>query len=165
MAIKEKLSSWKLRSINDKERANKNFVNINNAVNIGIIWSDDDKEIFEILSKNLSHRTINTDDILFSKHNGEQTFSSKDFSLFGNPKTDLLNKFIDKQYDILIDISSTENTYIQIIRALSKAKFRVSCQKPDNKYLDFNIEIKDASNKTLAIQQMLHYLEVINKTR
>ncbi|MFV0522263.1 MAG: DUF6913 domain-containing protein [Mangrovibacterium sp.] len=166
MTIKEKLlnNTWLKSELKKKNRL-KSFVNINNAATIGLIWQNEDIEATTYLIELLQNRNIVIEKLCFANTPGEMVFSKKDFSFFGRPKSDIVKEFINKPFDILIDITKDSTFEIKVIRALSKAKFKVGSSVSDSNYLDLNIQIKGGAKSMYLVEQILFYLEAINNVK
>ncbi len=163
MSLKEKLAGWRLRSKLKKRTRVKDFININDAVSVGIIWREGDGDAYKLLQEELQKRKIKHEAICYSDISRDITFSRNDFSLFGKPKSPKIISFLARRFDILIDISQVECIELDIIRALSFSTFKVGCVKEANEYLDFNLVLKKGNTAKFLAEQMIHYLDVINK--
>ncbi|TSA49937.1 MAG: hypothetical protein D4R43_03060 [Sphingobacteriales bacterium] len=74
----------------------------------------------------------------------------------------LVDEFIDRKFDILINVSIKENLPLEYIAALSQASYRVGLYDPNKLYCnDLMIDLK--GNKTLQkyIDQVKHYLHIL----
>ncbi|MCF8403341.1 MAG: hypothetical protein K9H58_05330 [Bacteroidales bacterium] len=79
------------------------------------------------------------------------------------PKNDYVNKFMDKEFDILFDLSEKDKLTIKYITGLSKAKLKVGRFSARNeKYLDMMIALKSTDSLDVLIDQSLFYLRTIN---
>jgi hypothetical protein len=168
-------TNYGLRVLNKKLRNIKRVVkvcNINNARNVGIIYNATEFVSFEIIkdfAKDLAQQKINLnilgyvdskkliDHYLYRK--GFDFFSRNDLNWFNKPSSEVVNKFIQQPFDILINLS-LENYYpIQYIVALSKAGFKVGRYSHDESFLDLMIDIEKEK------QQMKQLHDEIEKDR
>ena len=93
-----------------------------------------DKRIEIILYENLK------DDFVAQHYN---TFSDKDFGMYGKPKTANISGFIEDDFDLFINYCNHESVFTNLIVLQSKAKFKVG-------FLDD--EFSDAYDFTIAVQ-------------
>ena len=99
------------------------------------------------------------DDFVSQHYN---TFSEKDFGMYGKIKTQNAIGFIDTDYDLLINYCGRESVFTTIIAMRSKAKFKVGfADKELQDLYDFMINIEgnkiDVFNDELA-----KYLQILN---
>lgn len=172
MGIKKFITSRNIK----KNKRKVQFHNFTSAKSIGLLFSIKDKNAFEIVRKyykeiELQNKTVHA--LGFVKRTEElgQTYfgqgnfnfySEKHFSRFGKIKEVCISDFINKEFDILINLSSDNIFYLEYPFALSKAKFKVSgiinC-----KYSDLNINYDKNKDLNYFISQVNHYLNTIKK--
>lgn len=80
---------------------------------------------------------------------------------YGKTQNPIVDEFIERPFDILIDLSLSELYPIEYIFALSKAKFKVCNDSNKTKYADFILQLKKPEKLEQYIEQIKHYLEVI----
>ncbi len=90
-------------------------------------------------------------------------FSKKNITWYGKPRNIKYKEFIDKQFDILIDISMAQIITMQYLVGLSKAKFKVGKFYDSHAYADFMISLKPEDKLSFFIDQIKHYLTTINQ--
>lgn len=98
----------------------------------------------------------------FQNSNKVKIFTSKETSWVGKPLPDFVNTFMDKNFDILIDLSTQEVFPLQWVASLSKAKFKVGNLAYSNTPNDLIINIKPEDDLTNLITQTKYYLNLIN---
>jgi len=101
------------------------------------------------------------DDFVTQHYN---TFSEKDFGMYGKVKGKNVKGFVDTNYDLLINYCSLDSIYANIVAVQSKAKFKVGFADEQLEDLyDFMIVIEgnkiDVFNDELA--KYLQILELI----
>lgn len=177
--LKLKIASFVLNRKSKKSVRKKQFINLDNAKNIGIISNNQNeksndviKEFVNFLSqKNIQvyvvefiNKKIKNDNYL--KKKGFNFFSLKDINWYYKPKSIIVDEFINNDFDILIDLSLNNNCFpIQYINALSKAKFKVGKFYESPNYYDFMINIDTNNDLKFFIEQIKHYLTMINNKR
>ena len=80
----------------------------------------------------------------------------------GKIKETFINDFINTDVDILINLTASNNFYLEYVFALSKAKFKVS-GIIDCKYSDLNFNYDRSRDLHYFISQVDHYLSTIKK--
>ncbi len=146
------------RAINSYLRKNKrqvNACNIHDAKTIGILFNATHQISFDIVKemvKNIANKKNKIevlgyvdsknliDHYLYRK--GFDFFTHKQLNWYYKPVDETVHSFIEKKFDILINLSLDEPYPIQYIVALSKAKFKVGKYSQENEYLDFMIDIE-----------------------
>ena len=146
------------RTIQSYLRKNKREVkacNINSAKTIGVLFNATHQISFEIVKemvKGLTNRKCKIDVLGYvdSKNlidhylyrKGFDFFTHKQLNWYYKPVEETVNSFINKKFDILIDLSLDDPYPIQYIVALSKAKFKVGRYTEGNEFLDMMIDIE-----------------------
>ena len=98
------------------------------------------------------------DDFVTQHYN---TFSEKDFGMFGKAKAQNLNDFINTKYDLLINYCSPESVFANVVAVRSKAAFKVSFANEGlaNLY-DFTIEV-DSNKVDIFNDELAKYLQIL----
>jgi hypothetical protein len=159
-----------------KLRRDKKFVNLNEAKTIGIVYQLTAQTNFrkvKLLMKELTTPSrqvmvvgfVNRNDIpnYCIAANSGYFFDKKDLNWYESPKNDYIARFINKEFDILIDLSLEDIYPLRFISALSRSKFKVGMYaKESKKFLDFMIKPK---KKEISIdelsEQIIHYLLIL----
>jgi hypothetical protein len=154
------------------------FINFKDAKSIGIIFdgSNDSEHptIFQyIKSIQKEKKNVSVLGYLNRKDSPQSTikkmgfdyFTRKDVNWYMVPNNQLVKKFLNEQFDILININSENCFPIQYISGLSKAKLRVGRYNEESAICyDFMINMKGSPNLRNYFEQVDHYLNLINKT-
>lgn len=92
-------------------------------------------------------------------------FSKRDLSWFYRPVHKKVRDFIDKEFDLLIDLSLSDSFPLKYISGLSKAVCRVGRFSEGNtSYYDLMIAAKPAVTFDEYLLQIRHYLTIINNS-
>lgn len=165
-----------LRKMLKTRKRHKKVFNLKTARSIGILFDATNINHFEAvyeLYKDLlkDHEEIfvlgfvNANDIpdqyLFKKN--FSFFTKKEVNWYFKPKNQDALRFTDKRYDILINLNLTYNLLFDFIIALSLARFKVGRYCREENYYDFMISIEKEPTFEYFIQQVKHYLEMINR--
>jgi hypothetical protein len=163
------------RKISKRER-HIQFHNYESAGSIGILYKIENKQDHETAkaySSYLSQKGLKVSTLGFvikAQEIGTVYFGQGEFHYFsekhitksGSIKEICVQNFVNEGVDILINISSTNNFYLEYVFALSKAKFKVS-GIIDCKYSDLNIHYDKKQGTPYLIEQVNHYLSTIKK--
>ena len=176
--FKLRIASFVLNKKIKKNVITKQIVNLNNAKTIGIVFNNQNqksndiiKEFVSFLSqKNIQvyivefiNKKVETDNYV---KKGFNYFSLKNLNWYYCPKSIIADEFINKDLDILIDLSLNNNCFpVQYIDALSKAKFKVGKFYETQNYFDFMININENNDLNFFIEQIKHYLTMINSDK
>lgn len=155
----------------------KNTHGFSSARTCGVVFNATDKDDYEKALKFIAYIQelgIETDAVgyvhkrelmsFFLPHKNIDYFSKKNLNLFGVPNNPYIEDFVEKKFDILIDICFEEFFPVEYIVSLSKAAFKVGRQLPYRNYYDLMINIKDNNDLEYFINQIKHYLSILNRT-
>ena len=99
------------------------------------------------------------DDFVTQHYN---TFSEKDFGMYGKPKAQNLVDFINTEYDLLINYCSPESTFANVVALRSKAAFKVTFANEEFADLyDFTIDV-DTNKVDIFNDELAKYLGILN---
>lgn len=153
----------------------KTLVNLLEAQSIGLVYKVTDEKQFRDVKRLIKELTsdkrqvmalgfvddITIPDYCVAAYSGYY-FNRKALNWFGAPKPDYILGFIKKEYDILIDLSSSHDYIIKYTIALSKAHFKVGRQKAGfEKFFDLMIRMKKSDTLNEFVGQAIHYLTVL----
>ncbi len=152
------------------------FYNFESAKSVAILFTIGNKAEFdtvrdyykELESKKIKMHALgfvkNPEDIgqVYFGQGNFNFYSEKHITNMGKIKEVEVNDFVKQDFDILINLSTINNFYIEYIFALSKAKFKVS-GIIDCKYSDLNINFSREKGLPYLISQIDHYLSTIKK--
>ncbi len=86
----------------------------------------------------------------------------KDFSWLLKPRRDFLKEFSDKEYDILIDLSSQHAHPMKFMAARSGAHFKTGAANPDtNDVFDLIMQVEEDCPAAELARHIIHYLKII----
>ncbi|MCK4662259.1 MAG: hypothetical protein KAT68_05300 [Bacteroidales bacterium] len=174
--IKLHIGKFVLKKKLKKHFRNRQSFNLDTAKSIGIIFNISNEKYYpqvkelvntlskkdiEILALGYSPSKDVPDKYLFKQK--IKFFSNKDLNWINFPISNIINQFINKDYDIMIDLSMEKFFPVDYIMAISNAKFKVGKFTEKNNYCDFMIDIKKNDNIEYLSEQIIHYLSNINK--
>ncbi|MEM7163190.1 MAG: hypothetical protein AAF487_12205, partial [Bacteroidota bacterium] len=90
-------------------------------------------------------------------------FDQSDINWFGKPKSDNIKNFVNKDFDILLDMTQGEYLPLNYVLKQSRAKFKVGPFSEEREY-DFDLNIESKRNQGLEefIKQVNYFLNRIN---
>jgi len=150
------------------------MTNFENSQVIGVVFKTDTQGDFEIVKKFLHFLTEQNNKVValcyvdykrvpdyYFLRKGFNFFSRKDLSFFFLPKTSFIYDFIEKSFDMLIDLSIDKSFPLFFISSLSKAKFKIG--KLQEGYNCFDVMIDTSRENTVQslIEQIKHYVPVL----
>jgi hypothetical protein len=89
-------------------------------------------------------------------------FFLKDLNWYYKPQNYVIKNFLEKDYDILINLCTSNCVPVKYLAGSSKAKFKVGKFEHNLSDYDMMIDVKKDSLETL-IKEVKHYLNLINK--
>jgi hypothetical protein len=173
-SIRQKIGNSILRRKLRNRKRTKSIFNFETSKNIGVVFKTDTQSDFELVKRFL-HFLSDQDNkvvaVCFIDHKkvpdyyllrkGFNFFSRAELSFFFVPKTTFILDFIDRPFDMLVDLSIDSNFPLYYISKLSKAKFKIGKQK--NQQDQFDVMIDTTKNNTVEslIEQIKHYVPVL----
>ena len=174
--LKSKIGHWVfLRDL----RLNKRFKTVSNletAKTIGILYdatSEDQikkiapfvKYFFELKKEVKALGFVNKkklDDCHIPKLNYD-FFYTKDLNWFYKPQNYIIDNFIKKEYDILINLSDKNCIPTKYLVANSLAHFKIGQYEEGYEIYDLMIKLDKKYGKERLMEEIKHYLNLINK--
>ncbi|CAN5848054.1 hypothetical protein BH11BAC7_BH11BAC7_26830 [soil metagenome] len=150
--------------------------NIEDAKTIGIVFTFNGNEDFELLKKYVLYlrelkkkvkaigyyKTKEEPQMQYSKVDYD-FFSKKSHNWYGKPTDHLVTNFVEEEFDIMIDINPDKDAVITYVAALSKAKFKVGRFEETDFIHDLMFESPKEKGLKYFLRQVDTYLTVINK--
>ena len=153
------------------------YSNIDQVKNIGIVWDASKTEDFVFLSKFYLKMNENKTEVkvlgYFPGNNLPNQYTAirylsviknEELNIFYHPISTESNSFINKEFDVLIDLNFTKLLPLQYISSLSKAGLKVGIFEPEikNSPYDLMMDLKKPVNVEDYLNQVMHYLGMIN---
>jgi hypothetical protein len=150
--------------------------NFDTAKTAGILFTPTDQSSFEQIKHFLNYlgdykiqiyvlgyidAKIIPENFLFWK--GINLFSHKELSWSMVPKSPLVVDFIDKPFDVLLDLSLDNTFPIEYISRLSKSKFKVGRFTDSHTSYDLMFDIEKEKKLDNYLEHIKTYLNLINK--
>jgi hypothetical protein len=161
------------RRLRNRERK-KGIFNFETSKNIGVIFKTDIQSDFELVKRFLQFLTEQDNKVVaicfvdskkvpdyYLLRKGFNFFSRGELSFFFIPKSQFILDFIERPFDILIDLSIDSNFPLNYISYLSKAKFKIGKQKKQQDQFDVMIDTTKDNTVEALITQIKHYVPVL----
>ncbi len=92
-----------------------------------------------------------------------EAICQKDLNWYRIPQGNTVQNFVAEEYEVLIDLTLEDRLPIQYIMAKSRARFKVGRWSESNKkILDMMIDMAGSRSLPQLIQQVHHYLLMVN---
>ena len=170
--IKHKVLSKKIDSYLKNNKNTALFVS-NFIQSVGIIVNEDASFNFERLKKLQKEIPIGSNNfyVLTYKNKNESYnefrgafFYEKQITLSGKIKSNEVNEFLNKEFDMLIDYTGANTIFSKFLVAKSKAKFKVGHLIDEESLYNFMIDVPlndaDTFNK-----ELIKYLKILKKIK
>lgn len=155
---------------------NKKVYNLNTARTVGILFDATNPNCFESVYKfykdlSSGHLSVTVLGYLHGKTIPDKYLFKKDFYFFYKQEVTFLykfknpevKKFLNRKFDILIDLNLDKSFLFDTLTALSLARFKVGRFQAEKNYFDFMINMEEEPTLEYFMQQVKHYLELINR--
>jgi hypothetical protein len=165
MKIRKQLAKRLIGHRIESVKRTRQYRNLDSIKTAGIIWKEHDFRAYESLIEVLEQKQIKYTDLCFTDDKAMQKaidrISKKDFSLWGLPKSALIQKFVNTEFDLFIDISLSSSFYAQVIRGLSRASLKAGWSDATPDYFDLQIDVSQHPEPGFLVEQLIHYLSEI----
>jgi len=166
MGLKKFIINKKIKSRLKSSERNVCIKNLETASTAGILWNKNDEFAYKKITGKLDEKKIKYQSICFSENNLDEgqknIITAKDFNFFGSSKNRILQKFLNTEFDLFIDISLSPSIYVQIIRSFSMAHLKIGWAPVNPDYFDITINISKKPDSQYLAEQINHYLNIIN---
>ncbi|MEC9210008.1 MAG: hypothetical protein VX762_06240 [Bacteroidota bacterium] len=174
--FKQKVGKWVFQRDLKKNARTKEACNINDAKSIGILYDatseghikmiqpfvayffdlkKDVKALGFVNSKQLSYCHVPKLQYDF--------FYKKDLNWYYKPQNYIIDNFIKKEYDILINLCDSSIIPIKYLVASSIAHFKIGIYEENYEIYDLMISLKDDKSMEKLMHEIKHYINLINK--
>ena len=165
--IKEKVGRFVLNKNIHAQKRKMCSCNLRKAKSIGVLFDATQPYGFEIIKdlvKELSaHAEVMVLGFVDSKQmidhylyrKGFEFFTRNHLNWYDKPQSEAVNDFINKEFDILLNLSLEICYPVKYIFALSKAKFKAGRYMEDETIADFMINIEKEKEAMLELQKEL----------
>jgi hypothetical protein len=175
--IRLKIGDAILRNKIAGTKRKKHFSNINEVRKIGIVWDASKTDDFACLSRFFQKMHESKTDVkilgFFPGTNLPNQYTAirylsvikkDELNFFYHPVSHETIAFINNRFDVLIDLNFKKLLPLQYISSLSNAGFKVGLFEPETRNTPFDLmmELKNPVNVEYYLDQVVHYLGMIN---
>ena len=175
--IRLKIGAAILRRKATKNRRRMVYKNFKLVKSIGIVWDASNEQEFQALAKfhqQMQERNIDTQIIgYYDGKNLPDRYTAirylscirkHEINLFYIPKSDDAQVFINKKFDVLIDINFDKLFILRYITLISNALLKAGLSESENNSAPFDLmmEIKKPVSIDNYLKQIVQYLEMMN---
>ncbi len=174
--IKSKIAHYLFHREFSSQSRQHRLISFNNAKSIGILYDSTNERNYDIIKKYVKElRETYKKDVLalgyydkkelpndrFAKL-GLDFFTRKSLNWHYKPIAPIVKNFMVKDFDILIDLHTSNSIIFRYITASTKAKFKIGkYSRLAAPFYDFMISIQDGVSLPQFIEQVNHYLNQI----
>ena len=90
-------------------------------------------------------------------------FYQKDLNWYYKPQNYIIDNFVKKEYDILINLCDSSIIPIKYLVASSIAHFKIGVHEENYEIYDLMISLKDDKSMEKLMHEIRHYINLINK--
>ncbi|MCK4361542.1 MAG: hypothetical protein KAV70_07330 [Bacteroidales bacterium] len=173
--IKHSIARYYLKNKLTKNTRERRLISLKDAKDIGILYLLTNNQDYMAISKFVKllqdqNKRVKALGFVKQKHLTNRFlpklsfdfFSKKDLNWYGKPSNVFIKDFIEKDFDIIIDMSLQDNYPLQYISGMSKAKLKVGRFGENNSDIyDVMIQNEKNSNLDKYINEVHHYLSIL----
>jgi hypothetical protein len=175
-AIKKQIGQYYFKKEQERQSCRRKMVNIKDARSVGILYTLDDVQDYDTVSSfvtELQHDRKEVKALGYVKNKNlisrflprlsYDFISRKDINWYFKPVHTKVEDFINREFDILIDLNLQDMFPLKYISGMSKALCRVGMFSESNSaYYDLMIEARPGITVQDYLNHINHYLSVIN---
>ena len=174
--IKQKVGKWVFQRDLKINSRTKEVCNIDDATSVGILYDatleDQIKMIqpfvayfFDLKKDVKALGFVNSNQLSYCHIPKLQYdfFYKKDLNWYYKPQNYIVDNFIKKEYDILINLCDSSIIPIKYLVASSIAHFKIGIYEEDYEIYDLMISLKEDKSLEKLMHEIKHYINLINK--
>ena len=174
--LKQKVGKWVFqRDLKTNMRA-KEACNLKDAKSIGILYDATSEEQIKVIKPFVTYFfDLKKDVKALGFVNSKQLsychvpklqydfFYKKDLNWYYKPQNYIIDNFIKKEYDILINLCDSSVIPIKYLVASSIAHFKIGIYEENYEIYDLMLSLKDDKSMEKLMYEIKHYINLINK--
>ena len=174
--FKQKVGKWVFQRELKTNKRTKEVCNLDNARSIGILYDATSEEQIKMVKPFVSYffdlkkdvkalGYVNSKQLSFHHTPKLQYdfFYQKDLNWFYKPQNYIIDNFVKKEYDILINLCNSSIIPIKYLVASSIAHFKIGIHEENYEIYDLMISLKDDKSMEKLMHEIKHYINLINK--
>jgi hypothetical protein len=174
--FKQKVGKWVFQRELKTNKRTKEVCNLDNAQSIGILYDATSEEQIKMVKPFVSYffdlkkdvkalGYVNSKQLSFHHTPKLQYdfFYQKDLNWYYKPQNYIIDNFVKKEYDILINLCDSSIIPIKYLVASSIAHFKIGVHEENYEIYDLMISLKDDKSMEKLMHEIRHYINLINK--
>jgi hypothetical protein len=174
--FKQKVGKWVFQRELKTNKRTKEVCNLDNAQSIGILYDATSEEQIKMVKPFVSYffdlkkdvkalGYVNSKQLSFHHTPKLQYdfFYQKDLNWYYKPQNYIIDNFVKKEYDILINLCDSSIIPIKYLVASSIAHFKIGVHEENYEIYDLMISLKDDKSMEKLMHEIKHYINLINK--
>jgi hypothetical protein len=165
MSLKEKYAYYLLDKKIPKNRGAR-MAGFSEKTVAGVLWHINDLDAYRFLTQYLRDKKVRFRGLCYAekaKVNIAGSFGAKEVNFWGFPKSEAVDQFLGTEYDLLINVSVTQNFPMEVLTALTKAHFKIGWQQGPLELYDLNVDVSKNPDSLYLAKQEIYYIEQFNK--
>ncbi len=174
--IKQKVGKWVFQRELRINKRTKEVCNLSSAKSIGVLYDATTEEGIKSIQPFISYffnlkkdvkalGYVNSKDLSYYHIPKLQYdfFYKKDLNWYYKPQNYLIDNFVKKEYDILINLCDSSVIPIKYLVASSIAHFKIGIYQENYEIYDLMISLKEDKSLEKLMEEIKHYINLINK--
>ena len=174
--FKQKVGKWVFQRELKINKRSKAVCNLEDANSIGILYDATSEEQIKMVKPFVSYffdlkkdvkalGYVNSKQLSFHHTPKLQYdfFYQKDLNWYYKPQNYIIDNFVKKEYDILINLCNSKTIPIKYLVASSIAHFKIGIYEKNYEIYDLMISLKDDKSMQKLMHEIKHYINLINK--
>ena len=174
--FKQKVGKWVFQRELKINKRSKAVCNLEDANSIGILYDATSEEQIKMVKPFVSYffdlkkdvkalGYVNSKQLSFHHTPKLQYdfFYQKDLNWYYKPQNYIIDNFVKKEYDILINLCDSSIIPIKYLVASSIAHFKIGIHEENYEIYDLMISLKDDKSMQKLMHEIKHYINLINK--
>ncbi len=164
-SLKKKVGEFNLKKQIGHQKRNVKSCSLIEARKIGVLFDATHLVSFEIVKEFVKHITKPENEVMvlgyvdskqmidhYLYRKGFEFFTKSNLNWYNKPEGEAVNDFIAQKFDILIDLNLEDSYPMNHISSASHAVFKAGRFSPDNKILDFMLDIEPEKKALKQLQ-------------
>lgn len=160
-----------------KRSRNRKVCNLRSARTVGIVFKCENNHMFEAVHNFVKKCRDEGKDVFAIGYVPEKKvpenyvlrkslhfFCISDLNWYYKPVKPFVEVFINERFDLLIDLSVNTSYPVKYITALSDSGFKAGKRMEGTDHLDLCIDIRESRDIDYLLQQIIHYLNLLNSS-
>ncbi|MDG1933531.1 MAG: hypothetical protein P8I52_01420 [Flavobacteriales bacterium] len=174
--IKKKVGKWVFKRELKINKRRKEVCNLESAKTIGILYDASSEEqinlvrpfvsfFFDLKKDVKALGFVNAKELSYCHVPKLQYdfFYKKDLNWYYKPQNYIIDNFIKKEHDILINLTDSSVIPIKYLVASSLAHFKIGIYEENYEIYDLMISLTDDRSQQKLMNEIKHYINLINK--